>query len=249
MFGPGSYGDDPRYIRCMTRKITDEMDKVGGKPLLLFSAHGLPQSFVKKGDTYQKEMYVTMHKIKEILDLQKRSCTALLAFQVHTKWIENSHLCLIPYPFPHNSRDSALQSGWSRTLLTCASVSRTTCSTMRLVYWSFQLRSLRTISKPNLKWYGKVLTLAIDFTTAYPNALITLIAPIAGGRVHARNSRAWRRCAPDWRPERGPRLGWGELKHYANNGCYESLGGGCAFVFCCTLSIILLWYRHLRISW
>ena len=112
MFGPGSYGDDPRYIRCMTRKITDEMDKVGGKPLLLFSAHGLPQSFVKKGDTYQKEMYVTMHKIKELLDLQKRSCTALLAFQVHTKWIEKfTDLYLIPYPFPRNSRDSALQSG------------------------------------------------------------------------------------------------------------------------------------------
>jgi len=86
-----NYGDDPRYIRCMTRKITDKMDEVGGKPLLLFSAHGLPQSFVDKGDTYQKEMYVTMNKIKEMLDLQKRSCTALLAFQSRfgfAKWLQ-----------------------------------------------------------------------------------------------------------------------------------------------------------------
>ena len=84
----------------MTRKIADTMDKVGGKPLLLFSAHGLPQSFVDKGDTYQNEMRVTMDKIKEMLDLQERPCTALLAFQVNSRMSVLNITTTIRYSLP-----------------------------------------------------------------------------------------------------------------------------------------------------
>ena len=142
----------------MTRKIAEVMDKVGGKPLLLFSAHGLPQSFVDKGDTYQNEMRVTMNKIKEMLDLQQRPCTALLAFQVNSHMSISSIILSLAIhlhdaPSTTGSPGSASHSGSSPTQLTCASPSKTICRMTKLAYSSFRLPSPRTTSKQNLKLY------------------------------------------------------------------------------------------------
>ncbi|MEM8629402.1 MAG: ferrochelatase [Chlamydiota bacterium] len=53
-----SYPEHPGFVMAYQRKIASFLEKKGLKEsevVLLFSPHGIPESFVRKGDSYQKE--------------------------------------------------------------------------------------------------------------------------------------------------------------------------------------------------
>lgn len=53
-----SYATHPAFIRCWRKKVADFLDANRLKEeetILLFSAHGVPQSFIDKGDLYESE--------------------------------------------------------------------------------------------------------------------------------------------------------------------------------------------------
>lgn len=53
-----SYAAHPAFLRCWRKKIADFLDANRLKEeetILLFSAHGVPQSFIDKGDIYESE--------------------------------------------------------------------------------------------------------------------------------------------------------------------------------------------------
>ena len=52
------YPTQPGFIRAMTARIGAEYGRAlaHGRPRLLFSAHGLPQSIIDKGDPYQRQV-------------------------------------------------------------------------------------------------------------------------------------------------------------------------------------------------
>lgn len=51
-----SYCDHPAFIQCWQKLIQEFLEKNQiESPILLFSAHGMPESFVKKGDPYQNQ--------------------------------------------------------------------------------------------------------------------------------------------------------------------------------------------------
>ena len=62
------YHDDPRYIELIVRSITEQIDKQGWEPdAILASFHGMPQSYVDKGDPYQKECETSVALMKKAL--------------------------------------------------------------------------------------------------------------------------------------------------------------------------------------
>jgi len=61
-----SYAEHPAYIQCMVQTIQDflQLHHLNEEEtILLFSAHGLPKSYIESGDPYQKECELSFQKI------------------------------------------------------------------------------------------------------------------------------------------------------------------------------------------
>jgi ferrochelatase len=89
--GIRSYADDPLYLDAMTDTVRRALDGfapgVRDRVVLLFSAHGLPQKFVDRGDPYIEDTEKTRRGILERLRVPNRH---VLGFQSRTgpvKWI------------------------------------------------------------------------------------------------------------------------------------------------------------------
>jgi protoporphyrin/coproporphyrin ferrochelatase len=89
--GVAHYHDDPLYLEAMTDMVRRALDgfptAVRDRAVLLFSAHGLPQKFVDRGDPYVAHIEVTRQGIVERLNVVNRQ---VLGYQSRTgpvKWI------------------------------------------------------------------------------------------------------------------------------------------------------------------
>lgn len=63
------YHDDDGYIEALSRKIRRHWDAAGGRSHLLFSYHGIPVSYVQKGDPYQRQTETTTRLVVTRLGL------------------------------------------------------------------------------------------------------------------------------------------------------------------------------------
>jgi ferrochelatase len=64
------YYDDPLYIEALARSIRSHIDMLGWTPeRLLVSFHGLPVSYVERGDPYYEQCIETARLLKEALKL------------------------------------------------------------------------------------------------------------------------------------------------------------------------------------
>jgi ferrochelatase len=86
-----SYYDDPLYLDAMTDTVRRALDgfpaDVRDRVVLLFSAHGLPQKFIDRGDPYIEHIEATRRGILERLNVPNRQ---VLGYQSRTgpvKWI------------------------------------------------------------------------------------------------------------------------------------------------------------------
>jgi ferrochelatase len=89
--GVSSYYDDPLYLDAMTDTVRRALDgfsaAVRDRVVLLFSAHGLPQKFIDRGDPYIQHIEATRCGILERLHVPNRQ---VLGYQSRTgpvKWI------------------------------------------------------------------------------------------------------------------------------------------------------------------
>ncbi len=74
------YHDDKRYIDLIAKSITDKIGQQGWEPdAILASFHGMPQSYVDKGDPYQSECETTVRLLKGALG--DRGAKLQLTFQ------------------------------------------------------------------------------------------------------------------------------------------------------------------------
>lgn len=64
------YHDDGGYVRALSRKIQQHWDAAGGRSHLLFSYHGIPASYVAKGDPYQRHTEATTRLVAAQLGLK-----------------------------------------------------------------------------------------------------------------------------------------------------------------------------------
>jgi len=88
-----SYYDDFGYVRLVGDDIIKALhDKDSKEYTLILSAHGLPQSIVKKGDSYQNHIYATVGAIKSYLGCKGVEFANIeLAYQSkvgNAKWLE-----------------------------------------------------------------------------------------------------------------------------------------------------------------
>jgi protoporphyrin/coproporphyrin ferrochelatase len=63
------YHDDEGYIDALTAKIREHWHAVGESSHLLFSYHGIPASYVAKGDPYQRQAEATTRQVVARLSL------------------------------------------------------------------------------------------------------------------------------------------------------------------------------------
>ncbi|MCI0468668.1 MAG: ferrochelatase [Nitrospirae bacterium] len=85
-----SWFDNPIYIDAVIEKIKQGLEDLktqgSSKPVVLFSAHSLPQRFIDEGDPYAKEVKGTVEAITKKLDINWR-----LSYQSKTgpvKWLK-----------------------------------------------------------------------------------------------------------------------------------------------------------------
>ncbi len=83
-----NYYTHPDYVPAIVRSLRAQIDQQGWKPdVVLASFHGIPQSYVDKGDPYPKECRETMEQLKKAVpDIDLR-----LTFQSRfgpKKWLE-----------------------------------------------------------------------------------------------------------------------------------------------------------------
>jgi ferrochelatase len=86
-----SYPDAPGYIEALADRVREAMatlpEEVRGEAPVLFSAHGLPESYIRKGDPYLDEIRITVGAVTRALKLGSR---AQLCFQSRVgpqKWL------------------------------------------------------------------------------------------------------------------------------------------------------------------
>jgi ferrochelatase len=63
------YHDDAGYIAALTAKILQHWNAIGERSHLLFSYHGIPASYVAKGDPYQRQAEATTRLVVQRLGL------------------------------------------------------------------------------------------------------------------------------------------------------------------------------------
>jgi len=68
-----AYPDDPVYIEALAQSIRTHLANLDFKPeVILASFHGLPQSYVDKGDPYQAQCKVTADALRKVLGFDKK---------------------------------------------------------------------------------------------------------------------------------------------------------------------------------
>jgi ferrochelatase len=65
------YHDDGGYIDALSRKIRRHWEAIGERSHLLFSYHGIPASYVEKGDPYQRQTEATTRLVAARLGLNE----------------------------------------------------------------------------------------------------------------------------------------------------------------------------------
>ena len=68
------YHDDPRYIKALGDSLTFHLSTLDWEPdLVLTSYHGLPQSYIDKGDPYQDECIQTTNLLRAHLGMNEKT--------------------------------------------------------------------------------------------------------------------------------------------------------------------------------
>jgi protoporphyrin/coproporphyrin ferrochelatase len=82
-----SWHDQPDYISCWARRIKAKLEEGSGRTKLLFSAHSLPEKFIKRGDPYQDQVIESINLIvKELGDVDWTAAYQSRSGPV--KWLE-----------------------------------------------------------------------------------------------------------------------------------------------------------------
>jgi len=84
------YYDDPRYIKALGASVTDHLAALDWTPdVILTSYHGLPQSYVDKGDPYQGECLETTELLRAELDMSEKQLYATFQSRFGPKaWLQ-----------------------------------------------------------------------------------------------------------------------------------------------------------------
>jgi protoporphyrin/coproporphyrin ferrochelatase len=74
-----SYCTDPAYISALASSVREHWEAHGREGHLLCSFHGIPESFVSRGDCYAEQCRQTATQLAATLDLRERDCS--MSFQ------------------------------------------------------------------------------------------------------------------------------------------------------------------------
>jgi ferrochelatase len=82
------YFDDPAYLDAVAGTVSRALAAVPGDAPVLFSAHGLPQRYVDRGDPYEREVNATVAGVVARLGLEGRFRLGFQSRVGPIKWLE-----------------------------------------------------------------------------------------------------------------------------------------------------------------
>ncbi|MEN2985242.1 MAG: ferrochelatase [Thermodesulfovibrionaceae bacterium] len=85
-----SWSDFPPFVDAWIEKIQEAFSKFGNDCFILFSAHGIPESLLKKGDPYIEEVKKTVKAIVEKMKLNKNYKICYQSKVGPIKWVQPS---------------------------------------------------------------------------------------------------------------------------------------------------------------
>jgi ferrochelatase len=120
------YFDDGSYIAALAKSIRSHEERLGWKPeRLLVSFHGLPETYIEKGDPYYEQCIETARLLKEALQISEDQMTVVFQSRFgKAEWIK-------PYA-AITVRDLA-RSGCRRLLAVCPGFSADCVETLEEV--------------------------------------------------------------------------------------------------------------------
>ena len=84
-----SWPDQPHYIDCLAKRITDRIEEMGREgTAVVYSAHSLPREFIDKGDPYVQELHRTITALEQKTGIQGQLCYQSRSGPV--QWLEPS---------------------------------------------------------------------------------------------------------------------------------------------------------------
>lgn len=87
-----SYADSPAYISAVADRVREALARFppGCEPHLVFSAHGLPRSYIKRGDPYQQQIEASVRLVLRELDLNHSHVLCYQSKVGPQRWLEPS---------------------------------------------------------------------------------------------------------------------------------------------------------------
>jgi ferrochelatase len=84
------YPTDPTYLDSLTHTVREALRRFGdpGKVHVLFSAHGIPMSLVRRGDPYEREIRATVQGVVERLPAGQQWSLSYQSKVGPVKWLE-----------------------------------------------------------------------------------------------------------------------------------------------------------------
>jgi protoporphyrin/coproporphyrin ferrochelatase len=86
-----SYHLHPGYLAAMSERIREALDSlppgVGGEAILLFSAHGVPESYPKRGDPYVSQIRETVEALRGLVGTDREHRLAFQSRAGPVRWV------------------------------------------------------------------------------------------------------------------------------------------------------------------
>jgi len=168
-----SYPDAPGYIQALCERVREALaqlpDDVRAEAPVLFSAHGLPESYIRRGDRYLDEIRITVGAVTRQLKLGAR---AQLCFQSRVgpqKWLG---------PYTEEAIDRVAESGQTALCICPVAFTGEHIETLQEIDILYRQRAMER----GIKYFARARTVGVH--PAFVEALASLA-------VGAARTRGW----------------------------------------------------------
>jgi ferrochelatase len=168
-----SYPDAPGYVEALVARVREALaelpEEVRDEAPVLFSAHGLPESYIRRGDPYLDEIRITVAAATRALDLGAR---AQLCFQSRLgpqKWLG---------PYTEETLDRVAESGQTAVVVCPVAFTGEHIETLQEIDILYRERA----QKRGIKHWARARTVGVH--PAFIDALAGLV-------VEAARARGW----------------------------------------------------------
>jgi len=168
-----SYPDAPGYVQALADRVREALaqlpEEVRAEAPVLFSAHGLPESYIRRGDPYLDEIRITVTAVTRLLALGARAQLCFQSRLGRQKWLG---------PYTEEAIDRVAESGQSSMVICPVAFTGEHIETLQEIDILYRERA----AQRGIKHWARARTVGVH--PAFVDAL-------AGLAVGAARARGW----------------------------------------------------------